>query len=319
MSLSILVPLPPDFPRARSRRNPTSKLSGDIRGKTVAPLEDEELEPGRSSPHSPASDLLTSSSETSPVTSSPSSRVSSRKPSSNSLPIFNRSSLPTPPVVHWCPLSESPSSSSSTLVDSPQEARESADSTADDKLRSHLQTCLDENKLANRSRTMSSTMSYCATLKGFHEQPSLPLDDSFQQLLTHATMLDFASEEANYEGLSQIIQGLDRGLEEFFEKVEELPFALRNTESFVSSASEIKNARSALSAIAGQLAAGANGKSSGKNLKRCQHERDMLLRAIRVFLDVVDFESMLQNKLSNKGSSHSFDRRKLNTILCHRQ
>jgi hypothetical protein len=153
---------------------------------------------------------------------------------------------------------------------------------------------------------MSSTMSYCATLKGFNEQSSLPLDDSFQQLLTHATMLDFASEESNYEGLSQIIQGLDRGLEDFFEKVEELPSALHNTQSFISSTSEIKNARSALSAIAGQLAAGANGKSS-KYLKRCQHERDRLLRAIRVFLDVVDFESMLQDKLFNKGSSHSLN------------
>jgi hypothetical protein len=150
-------------------------------------------------------------------------------------------------------------------------------------------------------------MSYCATLKGFHEQSSLPLDDSFQQLLTHATMLDFASEESNCEGLSQIIQGLDRGLEEFFEKVEELPLALRNTESFISSTSEIKKARSTLSAIASQLAAGANDKSSGQNLKRCLRERDVLLRAIRVLLDVVDFESMLQNKLSNKGSSNSLN------------
>jgi hypothetical protein len=120
-------------------------------------------------------------------------------------------------------------------------------------------------------------------------------------------MLDFASEESNCEGLSQIIQGLDRGLEEFFEKVEELPLALRNTESFISSTSEIKKARSTLSAIASQLAGGANDKSSGQNLKRCLRERDVLLRAIRVLLDVVDFESMLQNRLSNKGSSNSLN------------
>jgi hypothetical protein len=221
------------------------------------------------------------------------------------LPMFNRSSPLTPPVVHWYPSPDSASSSSSTLVDSPKEAKADADVAADDKLRSHLQTCLDENKLANRSRTMSSTMSYCATLNGFQDHSSWQLDDSFQQLITHATMLDFASEESNHVGLSQIMQGLDRGLEEFLGSVEGLPFDLRNTQSFISGISDILQAKSALSAVAGQLAAGADRMSSDQIMKRCQHERDMLLRAIRVFLEVVDFESTVQNKLSTKGLSYS--------------
>ena len=152
---------------------------------------------------------------------------------------------------------------------------------------------------------MSSTMSYCATLKGFQDHSSLQLDDSFQQLLTHAMMFDFASEESNYEGLSLIMQGLDKGLEEFLGAVEKLPFDLRNTKSFISSTSDVLQAKAALSAVAGQLAARADGMNLDRIMKRCLHERDMLLRAICVFLEVADFESTLQSKLSSKGSSHS--------------
>lgn len=208
----------------------------------------------------------------------------------------------TPSVVHWGASPDSRSSSSSTLVESPQQERAAP---VCGKLRSHLQTCLDENKLANRSLTLDSTVSYCATLKGFQANSSLQLDGSFQQLLTHATMLDFALEESSHEGLTYILQGLDRGVEEFLDSLDKLPFDLRNTQSLISSTSDILEAKSALLRVASQLTQQVDDKSSKRIVKRCHHERDMLLRAIRVFLDIVDFESRLQAKLSIKAPESS--------------
>ena len=179
----------------------------------------------------------------------------------------------------------------------------STDDSADCGLRIHLQTYLDETKLANRSVTINSAASQCAAQKGFQEYPSSQLGGSFQQLLTHATMLDFASEQSNYEGLSQIVRGLDRGIDEFLECLEDLPFELRNMESFISATSDILQAKSALLGAAGQLTAEANAETLYSTVKRCQHERDILLRALRVFFDIADFESRLQAKLSLKRSS----------------
>ncbi len=51
-------------------------------------------------------------------------------------------------------------------------------------------------------------------------------------------MLDFASEQSSYEGISQIVRGLDRGIEEFLESLDQLPFELRNMDSFISATSE---------------------------------------------------------------------------------
>ena len=116
-------------------------------------------------------------------------------------------------------------------------------------------------------------------------------------------MLDFASEQSNYEGLSQIVRGLDRGIDEFLESLEDLPFELRNTESFISATSDILQAKSALLGAAGQLTAEADAETLYSTVKCCQHERDVLLRVIRVFFDVADFESRLQAKLSLKRSS----------------
>jgi len=198
---------------------------------------------------------------------------------------------------------DSPDSSSSTLVESPQEERANGNAIVCGKLRSHLQTCLDENKLTNRSLTMDNTVSYCATLKGFQVNSGLQLDGSFQQLLTHATMLDFALEESSHEGLTHILQGLDRGVEEFLDSLDSLPFDIRNTQSLISSTSDILEAKSALLGVGSRLIQRAHGKSSKQIMKRCHHERDMLLRAIRVFLDIVDFESRLQAKVSIKGPS----------------
>ncbi|KAI0252438.1 Alpha/Beta hydrolase protein [Lactifluus subvellereus] len=53
MSLSIVIPLPPDFPRARARSHGnltgvTQKLSGDIRSASAAPSEDEGSQSGQS-------------------------------------------------------------------------------------------------------------------------------------------------------------------------------------------------------------------------------------------------------------------------------
>jgi hypothetical protein len=116
-------------------------------------------------------------------------------------------------------------------------------------------------------------------------------------------MLDFASEQTNYEGLSQIVRGLDRGIDEFLEGLDELPFELRNMESFISATSDILQAKAALLGAAGQLSADAGAETLYNTVKCCQHERDRLLRAIRVFFDIADFESRLQAKLSYKRSS----------------
>jgi hypothetical protein len=271
MSLSIVIPL--DDVDASSATEEEDKLS------SVQP-----------SLHSPSSDVPCLSGT------SPNRRVSSRRPSSRSLAISNRPAPLTPPA-------DSPGSSSSTLVESPQEERETATANACRKLRSHSQTCLDENKLANRGLTMDNTVSYCAALKGFRVDSGLQLNGSLQQLLMHATMLDFALEESNHEGLAHILQGLDRGVEEFLDSWDRLPFGLRNTQSLISSTSDILEAKSALLGVASQPSQRADGKISKRIVKRCHHERDMLLRSIRVLLDIVDFESKLQAKLSIKGSS----------------
>ena len=113
-------------------------------------------------------------------------------------------------------------------------------------------------------------------------------------------MLDFAFEESNREALSQILQGLDRGVEEFLEGLERLPFDLRNTQSFISGTSDILKAKSALLGVAGQLASKTDDEAVHQAVKRCQHERDILLRAIRVFFDIADLESTLQDKLTLK-------------------
>lgn len=166
-----------------------------------------------------------------------------------------------------------------------------------------MQTYLDEKKLANRSVTIDSAVSQCAAQKGFQDYPSPELGGSFHQLLTHAAMLDFASEQSNYEGISQIVQGLDRGIDEFLESLDQLPFELRNMESFISATSDILRAKSALLGAARQLTADADVETLHRTVKCCQHERDILLRAIRVFFDIADFESRLQAKLSHKRSS----------------
>jgi hypothetical protein len=184
-----------------------------------------------------------------------------------------------------------------------QDQKKNTDDTADCGLRIQLQTYLDENKLANRSVTIDSAVSQCAAQKGFQDYPSPELGGSFHQLLTHATMLDFASEQSNYEGITEIVRGLDRGIDEFLESLDQLPFELRNTESFISATSDILRAKSALLGAAGQLTADANVETLDRAVKRCQHERDMLLRAIRVFFDIADFESRLQAKLSHQRSS----------------
>lgn len=266
--------------------------------------EDNEVSSVQPSPHSssPSSDVPCLSG-TSPVTTSPTHRVSSRKPSSRSLAISNRPAAPTPPVVHGVASPDSASSSSSTLVDSPQEEKDNANAIVGRKLRSNFQTRLDENKLANRGLTMNNAVSYCAARKGFQVNSNLQLDGSFQQLLMHATMLDFALEESNHEGLAHILQGLDRGVDEFLDSLDALPFDLRNTQSLISSTSDILKTKSALLGVATQLAQRADGKISDQIVKRCHQERDILLRSIRVFLDIVDFESKLQAKLSIKGPS----------------
>ena len=116
-------------------------------------------------------------------------------------------------------------------------------------------------------------------------------------------MLDFASEQTSYRGLLQIVRGLDRGIDEFLEGLDELPFELRNMESFISATSDILRAKAALLGAAGQLTADAGDETWYNTVKCCQHERDRLLRAIRVFFDIADFESRLQAKLSYKRSS----------------
>src|SRR6266404_4034865 len=283
MSLSIVIPLDDaDLSSATSEED--------------KPVSHEHLS------HSPVSDVP-SSSGTSPVKTSPTHHVSSRKPSSHSLAVFNRPAPLTPPVVHWDASSDSPSSSSSTLVESPQEERSNANATLGGRLRFHKQTCLDENKLANRNVTLDSAVSYCAALKGFQVNSGSPLDGPLHQLLTHATMLDFALGESNHEGLTHILQGLDRGVEEFLDSLDELPFDLRNTQSLISGTSDILEAKSALLGVASQLTQKADDKRSNRSVRRCHHERDALLRAIRVFLDIVDFESRLQAKLSIEGPS----------------
>lgn len=115
-------------------------------------------------------------------------------------------------------------------------------------------------------------------------------------------MLDFASEDAKHEALSQIVQGLDRGVDEFLENLENLPFELRNVPSFISATSDVLQAKSALLGVTGQLAPQADDKTLYQAVKRC---RDMLLRAIRVLFDIADFESKLQAKLSIKRLSFS--------------
>ncbi|KAI9458813.1 hypothetical protein F5148DRAFT_315054 [Russula earlei] len=218
----------------------------------------------------------------------------------------------TPQLCTGAPSSASLSSSSSTLVDSPRKENGNANDAVDSELRTHLQTCLDENKLANRSLTMDNTASHCAALKGFQHHSTVQFGSSFQQLLTHATMLDFAIEDSNHGGLSQILHGLDRGVDDFLESLERLPFDLRNTQSFISGTSDILQAKSALLAVARQLTSQTDGNASHQTVKRCQQERDILLRAIRVFFEIADLESRLQDKLTvklNRGPETSPKRR----------
>jgi len=152
---------------------------------------------------------------------------------------------------------------------------------------------------------MDGAVSHCATLKGFQDHSTFQSDASFQQLLTLATMLDFALEEPNHDGLYQIVQGLVRGVDEFLERLERLPFDLRRMPSFISGISDILQAKSALLGVAGQLNAQADATTSCQVVKSCQYERDRLLRAIRVLFDIADFESRLQAKLSIKRLSFS--------------
>jgi len=300
MPLSIVVPIPPDFPHDRdghSGSGDTPTFPDNISNTSTISSEDSE------SWYSSRSYRSNSLRGPASITSKTRQPGPSRKSSTSSLPIFNRRPSLTPPSVRWCTPPESPSTSSSTLVESPQEDSESAGSAGDTKLRAQLQTCLDENRLANRSVTMDGAVSHCVALKGFQDNPIFQSDTSFQQLLTLATMLDFALEEPNHTGLYQIVQGLVRGVDEFLERLERLPFDLRNMPSFISGISDILQAKSALLGVAGQLNAQANVTASFKVVQCCQHERDRLLRALRVFFDIADFESKLQAKLSTKRSS----------------
>lgn len=306
MPLSIVVPMAPDLlyhrdGRGGSGESPT--FPDDISNTSTTPSEE-----GESLSGWPSSYSRTNSLRKPPSTASrPHLPGPSRKSSTSSLPIFARRPPLTPPVVHWCPSPDSPyTSSSSTLVESPQEDNETAGgAVGSQRLRAHLQTCLDENRLANRGITMDSAVSHCVTLKGFTDHPIFQSDAAFQQLLTLATMLDFALEDTNHDGLNQIVQGLVRGVDEFLERLERLPFDLRNMPSFISGISDILQAKSALWGVAGKLGAQADATALYKVVKRCQHERDRLLRAIRVFFDIADFESRLQAKLSIKRSSFS--------------
>lgn len=304
MHLSIIIPVSPDLPDHQDGHSPfgdTPTLIDDTPASSAAPSEDgdslsEWLSCQSHRTNSPGTSPL-------PIPSQTPKAIPSRKASTTSLPIFNRPPPPVPPVIRWTS-PPSPTSSSCTLVGSLQDQIKSTDDAADCGLRIQLQTYLDENKLANRSVTINSAVSQCAAQKGFGFQgyPSPELGGSFHQLLTHATMLDFASEQSNYEGISQIVQGLDRGIDEFLESLERLPFELRNMNSFISATSDIIHAKSALLGAANQLTAEANVETLHRTVKCCQHERDMLLRAIRVFFDIADFESRLQVKLSHKRS-----------------
>lgn len=300
MLLSIVVPTSPDFSYDRdghSGSGDTPTFPDNVSNTSTTSSEDSE---SWYSSHSYRSNSLRGPAS---ITSKTCEPGPSRKSSASSLPIFHRRPSLTPPIVHWCTPPESPSTSSSTLVESPQEAGESAGGPVDTKFRAQLQTGLDENRLANRNVTMDGAVSHCVALKGFQENPIFQSDTSFQQLLTLATMLDFALEEPNHEGLYQIVEGLVRGVDDFLERLERLPFDLRNMPSFISGISDILQAKSALSGVAGQLNAQADPATSCKVVQQCQHERDRLLRAIRVFFDIADFESRLQAKSSPKRSS----------------
>ena len=116
-----------------------------------------------------------------------------------------------------------------------------------------------------------------------------------------------------------MVRGLDRGIEEFLEILDQLPFELRNMDSFISSTSDILRAKSALLGAAGQLTTEVDADTLHRTVKSCQHERDMLLRAIRVFFDIADFESRLQAKLLHKRSSlfTLLFSQKLRLFSCH--
>jgi hypothetical protein len=302
MPLSIVVPTDLDLPYHRDGRGgsgETPTFPGDT---SATPSEEGESLSQWPSSHSRSNSLRKPAS----TASKHRQPAPSRKSSTSSLPIFNRRPPLTPPVVHWCPSPDSPSTSSSTLVSSPQEDNETAGSAVDSRqLRVHLQTCLDENRLANRGITMDTTVSHCVELKGFTDHPIFQSDAAFQQLLTLATMLDFALEDTNHDGLNHIVQGLVRGVDDFLERLERLPFDLRNMPSFISGISDILQTKSALLGVADKLSAQADAMALYNVVKHCQHERDKLLRAIRVFFDIADFESRLQAKLSIKRSSFS--------------
>lgn len=303
MQLSIVIPVSPDLPDHQDGHSPfgeTPTLTDDTSGSSAAPSEDSDslsewLSCQSRGTNSPGTSPLSTPSQTQMT-------VPSRKASTSSLPIFNRPPPPVPPVVRWTS-HPSPTSSFFTLVGSLRDQNKSTDDVPDCGLRVELQTYLDKNKLANRSVTIDSAVSQCAAQKGFQDYPSPELGGSFHQLLTHATMLDFASEQSNYEGISEIVQGLDRGIDEFLVSLEQLPFELRNMESFISATSDILRAKSAILGAAGQLTADANVETLDRAVRCCQHERDMLLRAIRVFFDIADFESRLRAKLSHQRSS----------------
>lgn len=308
MALSIVVPVPPDLSydhrdgHSGSTFGDSPTFPDNISNTSATSSEGGESLSGWPSSHSRRSNPLRKPVSTASRLRQPGP---SRKSSTSSLPIYNRRSPVTPPVVRWCPSPDSPTTSSSTLFESSQEDNESLGDAVETELRAHLQTFLDENKLANRSITMDGAVSHCATLKGFQDHSTFQSDASFQQLLTLATMLDFALEEPNHDGLYQIVQGLVRGVDEFLERLERLPFDLRRMPSFISGISDILQAKSALLGVAGQLNAQADATTSCQVVKSCQYERDRLLRAIRVLFDIADFESRLQAKLSIKRSSFS--------------
>src|SRR5260221_252036 len=157
MLLSIVVPITPDFPYHRDGHDDTSIFPDDISNTSTTPSEDSE---SWYSSHSFRSNSLRMPASIASKTCQPGP---SRTSSTSSSPIFNCRPSLTPPVVRWCTPPESPSTSSSTLVESLQGDNESAGGAVDTKLHAHLQTCLDENRanrLANRSVTIDGAVSH---------------------------------------------------------------------------------------------------------------------------------------------------------------
>ncbi|KAI0259838.1 ras guanine nucleotide exchange factor domain-containing protein [Gloeopeniophorella convolvens] len=241
---------------------------------------------------------------------------SSRKPSSSSLAIFNRTSQSAPSTLHWQSSSGSSGSSSPTSTMISLSSEDEADGFVEVALRSHLQTCLDDRKIANRAVTVVSALSQCSTEKGFNGLGSSQPDGSSMGLLIHAGIVDTIPDDCGLDRLANTMQWFDKGVDDFINGLEELPFEVRNADDCVSTFSAVLEARASLAGTMSRLTPDEwQGAHSKDAVQLCRYECNAVLVAIRLCIDTYDLAAAIHAKSLPKESAPSTWRDKLKRFL----